>query len=306
MRPLLIFKSYVWLISLLRDRGSIKLSDIQDEWLKGRLGEGKKLSRQRFIRYKSDLEELFGIEIAMDKQYYYYIKKVDTLQKGTVINWMMSTIGVDLELMEHPEVYDYIVLEDIPSAGKYLKDIVDSMAKKRKIDVRYKRYDKDNENDHLMAPLFVKLYHQRWYLLGQKDDGVILTLGLDRIKELKKTKKRYKRPKGMSAYDYFKDCYGVMKDESKPAERIVLRAYGTEVKCLQDLKLHHSQKLIAMGQGYADFELFVHPSWDIRGKIMERGRRLEVLEPCHFADEIAEELLETVKRYKLRRNSSEV
>ena len=64
------------------------------------------------------------------------------------------------------------------------------------------------------------------------------------------------------------------------------------------LKLHHSQKEIATGDDFSDFELYLRPSMDFRGKLLERGDRLMVMEPQHLAEEIMAIHQESVKRYK--------
>ncbi len=306
MKPLLILKTYAWLVNTIRNHGPISYKDILELWNNDRLSEGNNMVRQTFIHYKNDLEEFFNISIGCDRQYRYYIKNGAELQKDTVENWMMSSLSVNSTLLKNKRVYKRIVMESIPSSGRFLKDIVEAMSKNLVIEMVYQRYDNSIERDHRLEPYFVKLYHQRWYLLGRKADGALLTFALDRIKSLTVTKEYFKMDEKINASDYFEDCYGVMKDESKPAERIVLRAYGTEANYLRDLKLHHSQREIASGDEYSDFELFLRPSMDFRGKIMERGSRLEVLEPLHLAKEIWDANLASVKLYEKRKDLSEV
>lgn len=197
-------------------------------------------------------------------------------------------------------------MEVIPSAGFFLNDIIDAMKSNSLIEIQYQRYDNAVTRNHRVEPYFIKLYHQRWYLLGRKDDGSMLTFALDRIKAMTKTDETFAFDKRINANDYFCDCFGVMKDETKPAERIVLRAYGTEANYLRDLKLHHSQKEIATSDDYSDFELYLRPSMDFRGKLMERSDRLEVIEPQHLAQEIEQMHLNSVNLYKNRVESSKV
>ncbi len=306
MKPLLIFKTYAWIISTLRQYGPIKLADINALWQKERIGEGNRMVRQTFGRYKNDIEEFFNIHIGFDNQYRYFIDKGDALQRDTVQTWMLSSISVSGTLAHKQDIYDRIILEDIPSSGKFLKEIVEAMGNNQKIDIVYQRYMLTKKKEHTLAPYYLKIYNRRWFLVGKKDDGTMLTFALDRIIAFAVNGKKFKMDKKASAREYFKDCYGVMKDETKPAERIVLRAYGSEPNYLRDLKLHPSQKEIEITDEYSDFELFVRPSMDLRGKIMERGDRVKVLEPQHLADEILEILLNTVNNYKREKELTEL
>ena len=306
MKPLLILKTYAWILDTLRDYGPISLKDIQRLWENERLSEENSMVRQTFIRYKNDMEEFFNIKIGYDKHYRYYIDSDNALHKDSVQNWMLSSLEVNTALAENKEVYDRILIEYIPSAGRFLRQIVEAMKDNTVIDIEYQRYEKTTIRKHTLEPYFVKLYHQRWYLLGRKKDGAIMTFALDRIRSLSKTKKKFRVDKRINANDYFSECFGVMKDETKRAERIVLRAYGTEMNYLRDLKLHHSQKEIATGDDFSDFELYLRPSMDFRGKLLERGDRLMVMEPQHLAEEVMAIHQESVKRYKRREDFMKV
>lgn len=298
MKPLMIFKTYAWIIATLRDLGPITLKDINELWKKNKLSENNGMARQTFMRYRKDIEEFFDISIPCDNLNRYFIDKGDALHEDSVRNWMMASMKVNSTFAENKDIYDRIVMEDIPSSGMFLNDIVEAMNDNKKVDLIYQRYDTSKNRNHTLAPYYLKIYNRRWYMLGKKNDGAIITFALDRIKALVKTDESFKMEKHENAMEYFKDCYGVMKDETKPAERIVLRAFGYEANYMRDLKLHPSQKEIAAGDDYSDFELYVRPSLDLRGKIQERGSRLKVLEPQHLADEILQICLETVNLYK--------
>ena len=298
MKPLLILKTYAWIIKTLRDYGPITYKDLIAYWNDDRLSENNSMVRQTFARYKRDLEEFFNISIRCDKQNRYYIENDRSLKEDTVQNWMIASMSVNSTLADSKEIHGRIIMEDIPSSGKYLSSIVEAMSRNMKILLTYQRYAFTWSRQHKVAPFYLKLYNRRWYLLGEKDDGTMLTFALDRIIALEMTTEDFEMGKKDKASDYFADCYGVMKDMTKPAERIVLRAYGTEANCMRDLKLHPSQKEIATDDDYSDFELFLRPSMDFRGKILERGGRLKVMEPQHLAEEIREIHLESVNLYK--------
>lgn len=306
MKPLLVLKTYAWLINTIRTCGPISYKELLENWREDRLSEGNSMVRQTFINYKRDLEEFFNISIKCDNKYRYYIENSSVLQQQSVQNWMVSTMDVNMSFADNREIYDRIVMEVIPSAGYFLNDIIDAMKSNAVIEIQYQRYDTAVTRNHRVEPYFIKLYHQRWYLLGRKDDGSMLTFALDRIKAMTITDETFAYDKRIKANDYFCDCFGVMKDETKPAERIVLRAYGTEANYLRDLKLHHSQKEIASCDDYSDFELYLRPSMDFRGKLMERSDRLEVIEPQHLAQEIEQMHLNSVNLYKNRVDISKV
>lgn len=306
MKPLLILKSYVWLLNTIRDLGPITREKITELWMKDRLSDGNSLTRQTFSRYKNDLEEFFNISIGCDKENRYYIKERRSLNTDSVANWMMSTLSVDFALSNKNNIFDRIEMEYVPSAGRFLGEIAKAMEENDVLTIVYQRYDRSSEKEHQVEPYFLKLYHQRWYLIGRKDDGVFLSFGLDRIKELSLSGEKFVKDPNINIKDFFEDCFGVMKDESKPAEKIILRAYGEEASRLRDLKLHHSQRKIASCDEYSDFELKLRPSLDFVGKILERGAWVEIIEPQHLALEIMQIHEDSVNLYKKTDICSEV
>ena len=92
-----------------------------------------------------------------------------------------------------------------------------------------------------------------------------------------------------SAQEFFSECFGVVQGDEYPAERVVLRAYGMERFYIHDLPLHHSQRLVAKGEDYADFELYLRPTPDFCGQILSHGKYLKVIKPQWLADEIREQ-----------------
>ena len=100
------------------------------------------------------------------------------------------------------------------------------------------------------------------------------------------------------AQAYFKDYFGVMTDDRLPVERIVLRAYGNEPYYLRDLPLHPSQREVAKGDDYTDFEVCLHPTRDFLAYILSRGGWLQVISPDSIAQQIKEMLQSAEENYK--------
>jgi hypothetical protein len=298
-----IFQQYIWIVNTLRQYKKLWLEQLNELWVKDEAIGGEPLNRKSFLRHKDAILNMFGIIIECDLEhgYKYFISNPEVINDDTIEGWMLSTLTVNTVLSDSVSLRNRILLENVPAGEEFLQTIIRAIKQNKKILISYRRFGADS-SEKTVAPYALKLFHQRWYLLGRKEDGALLTFALDRIVMLELTKKKFKFDESLNASDYFEDCYGVMKDETKPAERIVLRAYGTEANYLRDLKLHHSQKEIATADEYSDFELFLRPSMDFRGKIMERGDRLEVMEPGHLANEIELAHLHSVKLYENRKD----
>lgn len=131
-----------------------------------------------------------------------------------------------------------------------------------------------------IEPYCVKLFENRWYVLAhnvQYDD--IRIYGLDRIEDLKVSDSTFKLPKDFSASDYFSAYYGVVTGYDIKPEHIIIRAYRDHIPYLQSLPLHHSQRLLEDNGEYADFELYLAPTYDFVMRLLHVGAMIEVISP---------------------------
>ena len=306
MRQNLMYKAYVWLITTIRDNGPMTLSDINVLWIKDKVNEGVGLDRSKFFRYRNEIEEIFHVTIEYNNKHGYYIKNPEIFRKDSIENWMLSTLAVNYAIVECTEIKDRIGVENIPSSERFLKDIAQVMKKNQILHISYQAYGRDKVSHYTVQPYFLKLYHQRWYLIGPSDSRPVITLALDRMKRVRNTGLEFLMDSSLTVTDYLKDCYGVMKDETLEVEDILIRAFGTEVNYLRDLPLHGSQREVKQGEDWADFRFKLRPSWDFIGKLMERGDRLKVLEPESVVAKIWTKHAESVKLYKENEESGEV
>lgn len=98
--------------------------------------------------------------------------------------------------------------------------------------------------------------------------------------------KTFKLPKDFCATDYFATAYGVVIGYDAEPARIVLRANGDHKHYLQSLPLHHSQQLIEDCGEYADFELYLSPTYDFVMKLLQFGSMIEIISQASLRKEM--------------------
>ena len=279
---------------------NITLDEINRKCVQTEMSGGVEMARNTFIRHRNAIENIFGIFIECDRKngYKYYIGNPKVLTEDSIQNWMLSTLSVNHVISESLSLQKRILLEPIPSAKGYLEPIIDAMKKKMLITIYYHKYGAEEPKEYLMAPYCIKLYHRRWYVLGRYESGEFRVFSFDRIKELIISNETFEIDEDFDAENFFSECFGVVRDEEKPVERIVLRAYGDESLYLRDLPIHQSQVEIGSGDGYTDFECHVRPTLDFCGQILSRGCRLQVLKPQSLADKIHQMLADALKNYE--------
>ena len=296
----ILFREYIWLVNTIYRAKKISLSEINDKWIETEMSGGVEFSRTTFHRHKIAIEEMFGIYIDCDRKdgFKYYIGNEYVLQENSVQNWMLSTLSVSSLLAESMSLNERILLENVPSGGEKLNMLIKAMKESRKISITYRRYGGHATRTFDLEPYCVKLFGQRWYMLGRFDDKGLATFSLDRILEIIISHEKFKFDEDFDAADYFSDCFGVMLDENSKPERVLIRAYGYEPYYLRDLPLHHSQREIQSTEEYSDFELRLKITSDFKSKLLSRGEWIEILEPKSLAEEIVEWHQKAINRYK--------
>lgn len=318
MKSYFLFKEYIWLVNLINRRGRISLIDINKEWLYTDMSEGVDIARNTFLRHKNAIEDIFGIIIECDThdEYKYYISNSHVLSEDSIQNWMLSTITVNNLLTENISLAERILLESVPSDGDFLHSIIEAMRKKVRIKLTYQKYGYDNSSTATFAPYCLRLFQCRWYVLGQfqrparegetpkRRKGLpkgyieyFATYSLDRVKEIELTDEKFELDKDFSAAEYFKDCFGVYREESIPVQKVVIRAFGLQRYYMRDLPWHHSQKEKFWGEEYADYEFSLRPTSDFVRFIMRYGTQVKVISPVDLARKVREQLLEAIDMY---------
>lgn len=299
------FREYIWLVETISKAKRITLQEINERWLRTEMSGGVDLVRSTFNRHRDAIAEIFGVYIECDRSdgYRYYIMNSNDLKQDNVQNWMLTTLSVNTVLLDSLNVHNRILLEQIPSDGSYVRDVVEAMKEGKRLRIVYQKYGQADTSERVVEPYCIKLYRQRWYMLvrqvscdGNESVGMRL-FAFDRINEIVMQKESFKVAKDFDAAEYFADSYGVVTDDGAEVETVVVRAFGSERYYLRDLPVHHSQREIGHGEGWTDFEVCLRPTLDLMGQILSRGARQKVMRPQWLADEVRKMHLEAAGLY---------
>jgi hypothetical protein len=268
-------------------------------WLANDLNDGRPLSRTTFYRIRQAIDDMFGICIECDNQHQYYIANPEALRDNSTQNWMLRTLTVNNILLDGLSIKDQLLLEDVPAGLEHLETIINAIKCHHTLQMGYQKFTDSEPYTTSIEPYCLKLFHQRWYLLGKSerknyDLGVF---ALDRMTELTETDEQFTLDPSFDVETFFKNYFGVYIGEQEAPQHIILRAYGIMVNYLHTLPLHPSQKEINKTESYSDFEFFLVPSFDFRQAILKEGHELEVIEPKSLRKTIHDELIAALKRY---------
>ena len=296
-----LLNRYVWFVTTIYNRGPISLADLQHRY-ESHFGRGEELSERQFHRYTDAVEELFDIEIKYSRsQRGYVVADREGINNMGMRKWLIQTFSVNNILHESQELKNRILLENIPSGLQHLTTIVDAMREGVKLSMVYQSFGAEKPSTFDVEPWCVKLFEQRWYMLGMSDK--LRIHALDRIKALEPTEHKFKMPKKFNAEEFFKDYYGIIiNDDEFDVCPVALKVDSWQSKYLRTLPLHHSQVEVERTEEYSIFEYRLCPSFDFRQKLLSMGETVEVLAPTALRDKIAETVGYMAENYKVKSN----
>jgi len=180
-----------------------------------------------------------------------------------------------------------------------LKILLASIVKNEFLCINHYNYDKDKESTYRIKPLYLKEYQGRWYVGALvDDDDAFLIFGIDRIKKIEITGKKFQRKNCPDYMSRFRDIIGVSVSSNKKKEKIVLSVDTLNMRYFKSLPLHHSQVMEQIADDKYHIGIEVIPNFELKMKILALGSRIKVIEPQWLANEIKETFKEAVTMYR--------
>lgn len=286
-----LFNRYIWLIDLIYSAGYITREEIDRRWSRASLNfdHESMIPERTFHRYKDAIQEMFQIDIRYNKSRGYYIENTEDIQRDELRQWLIGTFAVENLIGESSELRRRILLEDIPSGQRHLTPIIEAMRDGIKIRIMYQSFHSAEPSTFILAPYCVRVFRQRWYVLGTSEKGKELRLySLDRILNTERTTTPFVLPPNFDAEAFFANGYGVTVDERKPEiVRISVDAY--QANYLRSLPIHPSQEETERNNDYSVFQFFIVPTYEFIKELLSYGETLEVLSPKWLRKEMKQE-----------------
>lgn len=286
------FNRYVWLLDTIMQHGHITQTDLSDLWQRSALNEhGDPLPPRTFHNHREAILDMFGIDIKFDKTLGYYIANEDLNANG-IRNWLMTSLSVNNLVNESSTLRDRIILEDIPSGQEFLKKIIAAMKEGKMLEMEYQKFEDSKKFRVVIAPYCVKLFKQRWYVVGKPSDAQKPRIyALDRIKGLLQTRRDFKVPEKFDAKDYFSNWFGIVHDDiNYRPEKIRLKVWDRQRHYFKTLPIHSSQQEVEEHEEWSIFEYFMAPTWDLEHELLQYNDCVEVLEPKSLREAIKEHI----------------
>lgn len=298
-----LFQRLIWLADTIYSAKHITMEEIDSRWSKSPYNNDheSRYGKRNFSRHKDTIAELFGIEIVCNRTTNQYsISNVSRAFGSDVRAWIINTFALNNLTNLSAGMRERVIFEDIPEGMRYLSIIITAMKDSRKLVMSYQGFKRTEPHTFLIAPYCLKVFKQRWYLVGKPEDhpeeNEPRVYALDRVKDLATTDKPYHLPAAFKPASFFENQFGVDRTKTK-AEKIRVKVNHWDANFLISLPLHSSQRVVENNDAYTVFEYKLAPTYDFIMELRKYGSKLEVLAPQSLRDEFAEETRQLSEMY---------
>lgn len=291
-----LFQRLIWLVDTVYSAGTITQDELDRRWSKSpyNYDHESRYGARNLYRHRETVAELFGIEIVCNRSTYEYsIGELGDIQSKGVRAWLVNTFAINNMVNLAGDMKNRIIFEDIPEGSRFLSTIVSAMKEGRQLYVSYQGFNRPEPHSFLLAPYCLKVFKQRWYLVGKPEDHPEekdpRVYALDRMKELTETEKPFRLPKDFKADKFFENQFGVDRRLTE-AEKIRIKVNAYDANYMRTLPIHESQIETERNDKFSIFIYRVAPTYDFIQELRKFGATLEVLEPAHLREEYAADI----------------
>ena len=295
-----LLQKYIWLVQTFIRAGEhgLSLEDIADKW---EMRFDSDYSRRTFNNHRAAVEEVFGIVIGCNRSTNrYFIKAGEDISDESAENaWLINSFTVNNMLrLSKEKLQGRVSVEDIPSGHMYLTEVMEAMTENLEVVMEYHKYTSAESETLTIWPYAVKEFAKRWYIIAYcKEREGLRVYGLDRVKSMEVTGKKFKMKSGFDVDELFATSFGIYLPGGK-GQTITFRCSEREAKFLRDLPLHSSQEEVRKEGDSVIFSIFVCPDKNLIMEICKHGSRIEVLSPAEVRNAVKEELSKALAQYE--------
>lgn len=236
-------------------------------------------SKRTFQRDIQDIRAIFNIDILYDRKTKAYF--IDNVDKSGATDRMLETFEMFNALNLTDGLSHFIQFERRkPQGTNHFHGLLHCIKNHFVVSFSYHKYDDDMIVDRKVEPYALKEFKSRWYLIAKdRNDSYVKTFGLDRIRELSITKKKFKPDNDFNVNDLYREYFGIVNTSTDKAEEIILSFDKFNGKYIKSFPLHESQQILTDNEKETRIRLFLHTTLDFEIELLSHGDRVKVIAP---------------------------
>ena len=261
-----------------------------------------KFTERTFQRDKLAIADVFGIQISYSrKKNAHFIEEEELeLSQESVFDQLLLVEAC----RETKGKADVMFFEPRRARGlEHLNGLIHAITQKKVLSFTYQKFWENEKSSKVVMPYALKEFKNRWYLLAadyqSKNPSFFLkTYGLDRISDLNISNTSFKR-ENIDIEKAYKNSFGIISTLGKETQEILLKFDREQANYIKALPLHHSQTVIAENETETIFRVSLVPTYDFQREILSYGKRVQVLAPESFIQELKAEVEIMLKNFSV-------
>lgn len=208
---------------------------------------------------------------------------------------------VSIHWHELDEVYSVKATGVLEADVTLFGDLLDAIQERREISFDYHKLAASQSELRTVRPYHVGQVEHGWYLIAYDlKRKSMRTFALQRISDLKISKKTFSRDSKFNAVEYLGSAFGIWNyDESTAKEyQIRVRFEGYAARIVAERQWHATQKIVQLEEGCIEFQATLSGLEEIRRWILSWGSKACVLEPRELRESIQDELSAMSEAYR--------
>lgn len=244
----------------------------------------------------AELREEFGIDITYSRTQGGYTLH-DTGREWPDMERLIEPLELLTALGTDSGLPDCIWPETYPVKGtQHLSALVRAIREHRRVAFHYRKYSGTGAQERTLSPYALKEWRGRWYVVGQDEQGLFKTFGLDRMDALWVGPDTFVPDASFDLRRKFADSFGIYSSEEYPLEEVVVAVDAEDAGYLRSRPLHASQEVAGTCGGETLFRFRLRLTPDFVMELLSRSWSLRVVQPAALREQMCRVYEEALRR----------
>lgn len=255
------------------------------------------ISKRTFQRDLNDIRSLYNIDIVYDpSKRAYKIDRDEQFGSERILEAFDTFNALNIS----NRLSRYIHFEKRrPQGTENLHDLLNAIKNKLQISFSYQKFGQEAPEHSGVEPYALKEFKNRWYVLGNDlKDNKVKSFALDRLSDLKVTKKKFELDNDFDVNEHYKHCFGIICPSDQKPHDVVLSFKPFQGKYIKTLPLHASQEILKDDENELLIKLKLYLTHDFFMELMSLGENVKVIQPASLIEDLKNAYQNALKRYQ--------
>lgn len=187
---------------------------------------------------------------------------------------------------------------DLLKGLEFIDPIHKSVLNKKALEIMYQSFKAREATPVTICVYLLKEYRNRWFAIGQKKEGGMITLALDRIVSIKELdKEKYLKNTAFNSDTFYNNAIGVTKTLNQRELPIIFKLDKFNAPYAITKPIHSSQKILKEEVDGTLFSIDVIWNFELERELLGFGEAIEILAPRNLRKKMKARLYAAFHKY---------